>query len=284
MAVRLPRGTVPTVLLAAFALLTAAPLVWMTSVSLMPKGATASFPPPFWPDRPTLANYRELLFAHPGPYGTFTSYRIVPAIANSLALATMATVLALGLSAPAGYAFAKLRFAGRARLLQALLALVVVPTQVAMLPLFLMLKWAGLVNTYAGVLAPGLAGVYGVLFVRQATLAIPDEMLDAARLDGASEWRIFTAVVLPLLRPVLVTLALFTFLASWSDFLWPLIAITDQRLYTLPVALAAISREHGGDVELMMAGAVVTTAPVLLLFLMLQRYYFTGILGGSVKA
>ncbi|WP_242141272.1 ABC transporter permease subunit, partial [Sphingomonas sp. TREG-RG-20F-R18-01] len=109
----------------------------------------------------------------------------------------------------------------------------------------------------AGVLAPWLAGVYGVLFIRQATLAIPDEMLDAARIDGASEARIFLSVVLPLLRPVVVTLALFAFLASWSDFLWPLIAITDQQHYTLPVALAAISREHGGDTELMMAGAVV---------------------------
>lgn len=277
------RAAAPGVLVAALALATAAPLVWMVNVSLMAKGAAASFPPPFWPDHPSLANYRELLFARPGAGGASTSYRILPALLNSAALATLATLLGLGLTLPAGYAFAKLRFAGRARLLQAMLALGVVPTQVAMLPLFLLLKWAGLVNTYLGVLAPGLAGVYGVLFVRQATLAIPDEMLDAARVDGAGEWRIFTRVVLPLLTPAVVTLALFTFLASWSDFLWPLIVITDQQLYTLPVALAAISREHGGDVELMMAGAVITTAPVLLLFLALQRYYFSGMLGGGIK-
>ena len=269
--------------MAALALATAVPLLWMVNVSLMPKGAAASFPPPFWPAHPTLGNYRELLFAHPGANGGSTSYHILPAIMNSAALATMATLLGLMLTVPAGYAFAKLHFGGRARLLQALLALAVVPAQVAMLPLFLMLKWVGLVNSYAGVLAPGLAGVYGVLFVRQATLAIPDEMLDAARMDGASEWRIFRHVVLPLLKPIVVTLALFTFLASWSDFLWPLIAITDQRLYTLPVALAAISREHGGDTELMMAGAMITTAPVLLLFLGLQRYYFSGVLGGGIK-
>lgn len=277
------RGIARTLLVAALALVTTAPLVWMVSVSLMPKGAATTFPPPFWPDHPTLANYRELLFAHVDASGGSTSYRIVPAILNSVALATLATLLGLGLTLPAGYAFAKLRFTGRAALLQALLALAVVPAQVAMLPLFLMLKWVGLVNTYAGVLAPGLAGVYGVLFVRQAVLAIPDEMLDAARVDGAGEWRIFTGIVLPLLKPVVVTLALFTFLASWSDFLWPLIAITDQSLYTLPVALAAIAREHARDTELMMAGAVVTTAPVLLLFLMLQRYYFSGVLGGGVK-
>jgi multiple sugar transport system permease protein len=277
------RGTLRTALAAAFALATAAPLVWMVNVSLMPKGAAAARPPPFWPHPATLANYRELLLPHPSVTGAFTDYRIGAAFFNSLALATLATVLGLALCVPAGYAFAKLRFAGRARLLQALLALAVVPSQVAMLPLFLMLRWAHLVNTYAGVLAPGLAGVYGVLLVRQAALAIPDEMLDAARLDGASETRIFTAVVAPLLRPMVVTLALFTFLASWSDFLWPLIAITDQKMFTLPVALAAISREHGGDVELMMAGAVVTTAPVLLLFLVLQRYYFDGMLSGGLK-
>ncbi len=277
------RGLLRTLVVVVFALVTAAPLLWMVNVSLMPKGAAASFPPPFWPAAPTLANYGELLFAHPSATGGSTSYKIMPAIANSAALATLATLIGLGLTVPAGYAFAKLRFTGRARLLQGMLALVIVPAQVAMLPLFLMLKSVGLVNTYAGVLAPGLAGVYGVLFIRQATLAIPDEMLDAARVDGASEWRIFTNVVLPLLRPVVMTLALFTFLASWSDFLWPLIAISDQNMYTLPVALAAISREHGGDVELMMAGAVVTTAPVLLLFIALQRYYFNGMLSGGVK-
>ena len=277
------KGLVRTLLVAALALAVAVPLLWMVNVSLMPKGSATSYPPPFWPAQATLANYRELLFAHPGPGGSSTSYKILPAFLNSVALASLATLLGLGLTVPAGYAFAKLNFAGRGRLLQALLALAVVPAQVAMLPLFLMLKWVGLLNSYWGVLVPGVAGVYGVLFVRQATLAIPDEMLDAARIDGASEWRIFIVIVLPLLRPVVVTLGLFTFLASWSDFLWPLIAITDQNLYTLPVALAAISREHAGDVELMMAGAVVTTAPVLVIFVALQRYYFRGMLGGGIK-
>lgn len=269
-------------LVAAFALLTAAPLVWMVSVSLMPKGTASGIHPVFWPHDPTLANYRELLLPHVTGDAE-TDYKILPALRNSLLLAILATALGLALTLPAGYAFAKLRFRGRERLLRLFLALVVVPAQVGMLPLFLMLRWVGLVNSYAGVLAPGLAAVYGVLFVRQATLAMPDEMLDAARVDGASEWRIFRAIVLPLLRPAVVTLALFTFLASWNDFLWPLIIISDQRLYTLPVALAVISREHGHDTELMMAGAVVTTLPVMLVFLVLQRYYFRGVLGGGLK-
>ena len=267
-----------------FALITAIPFLWMIAVSLMPPGEANGFPPPLWPRHPTLANYYQLLLPHTtAGTGATTDYKIVPAILNSLALALLSTILGLALTVPAGYAFAKLHFTGRALLLKSLLALVVVPAQVAMLPLFLMLKWAGLVNSYAAVLAPGLAGIYGVLFVRQATLALPDEMLDAARIDGASEWRIFTSIVLPLLKPVIVTLALFAFLGSWSDFLWPLIVLTDQQLYTLPVALAAMSREHSQDTELMMAGAVVTMLPVLAVFLSLQRYYFTGVLGGSLK-
>nr|WP_239024645.1 carbohydrate ABC transporter permease [Sphingomonas corticis] len=261
---------------------TVAPLLWMVLVSFMPRGASSAFPPPLWPVRWTWENYHELL-ARREYDGVFFDYRIVPALLNSLFVAGVSTLLGLLLTVPAGYAFAKLRFRGRERLLQLLIASLVVPGQVAMLPLFLIFKELGLVNSYAGVILPSLAGIFAILFVRQATLSIPDEMLDAARLDGASEGRIFVSIVLPLLAPVTVTLALFMFLGSWNDFLWPLIVLADQHLYTLPVAVAAISREHAADGELMMAAAVVTTMPVLLLFLALQRYYMTGLLGGSVK-
>ena len=276
------RGLAANIAVAAFALVTTAPLAWMVAVSLMAKGEAARFPPPLVPSHPTLANYRELLLGT-RVQGVLLDYHVLRALWNSLALATLAAGLSLLISVPAGYAFARLRFRGRAGLFQALLAAVVIPGQVAWLPLFLMLRWAGLVNSYAGVLAPGLAAIFGTLLVRQAALSIPSAMLDAGRLDGASEVQVFVRVVLPLLRPVIVTLALFAFLASWSDFLWPLIVLGDQRLYTLPVALAAISREHVQDVELLMAGAVVTTAPVLLIFLALQRHYIGGMLNGAVK-
>ena len=130
---------------------------------------------------------------------------------------------------------------------------------------------------------PWLAGIFGIFLVRQYALSVPDEMIEAGRVDGASEWQIFLRIVLPILRPVLVTLALFVFLGSWNDFIWPLIVLSDQSLYTLPVALAALSREHVQDNELMMAGSVVTTLPVLILFLALQRYYLSGLTAGSVK-
>lgn len=279
---RRARAILANTLIAGITLLTTLPLVWMVLVSFMPRGASSAFPPPLWPSHWTLDNYHELL-ARRLIDGAWFDYRIMPALWNSVIVATASTLLGLLLTVPAGYAFAKLRFRGRERLLQLLIACLVVPGQIAMLPLFLIFKELGLVNSYAGVILPSLAGIFAVLFVRQATLSIPDEMLDAARLDGASEARIFVSVVLPLLAPVTVTLAVFLFLGSWNDFLWPLIVLADQHKYTLPVAVAAIGREHAADGELMMAAAVVTTLPVLLIFLALQRYYITGLLGGSVK-
>ena len=255
------------------ALVSLAPLLWMVSVSFMPAGEASRFPPPLLPSSATLDNYHEM-FARTGMARNF---------ANSVLVSVAITLGSLLFNTLAGYAFAKLRFAGRERVFQLLLAALVIPAQVAMLPLFLLMKQLGLVNTYAGVVVPALAGVFGIFLVRQYARSIPDELLEAARIDGAGEWRIFFQIVLPMLKPVLVTLAIFTFMAAWNDFMWPLIVLTDQAHYTLPVALASLSREHIMDVEMMMAGAVVTVVPVLLLFLLLQRYYIQGLLLGSVK-
>lgn len=259
--------------LLAAAVVTLCPLLWMVSVSFMSPGEASSFPPPFWPREATLANYHEL-FARAGMGRSFV---------NSLILAIAATLLSLTFNVMAGYAFAKLRFAGRDRIFKLLLGALVIPGQVAMIPLFLMLKNMGLVNSYMGVLIPSLANVFGIFLVRQYALSFPDELIEAARIDGAGELRIFRSIVLPVLKPILVTLAIFTFLGSWNDFLWPLIVLTDKDLHTLPVALASLSREHVQDSELMMAGSVLTVLPVLVLFLVLQRYYIQGLLAGSIK-
>jgi multiple sugar transport system permease protein len=258
------------VLAAVFAL---GPLLWMLSVSFMQPGESNALPPPLLPARPTLHHYQQLL-AQTG---------ILRYFANSLVVAGAVTCCSLLFNLMAGYAFAKLKFRGRERLFQALLAALVIPGQVAMMPLFLMLKQLGLVNTWAGVVLPGMAGVFGIYLVRQYARSLPDALLEAARMDGAGEWRIFWLIVLPMLRPVIVTLAVFGFLGSWNDFMWPLIVLTDADLHTLPVAVAALSREHVADGELMMAGAVVTVLPVLLLFLALQKHYLGGLLVGSVK-
>jgi multiple sugar transport system permease protein len=257
-------------LLATFALF---PLLWMVSVSLMAPGEASQFPPPLLPAEPGLDAYRAL----------FATTGIARYFLNSLIVATLATLLSLTFNTAAGYAFAKLRFKGRDRLFQLLLAALVIPAQVTMLPLFLMLKQFGLINSFAGVLVPLVTSIFGIFLVRQYALSIPDELLEAARVDGASEGRIFVQIALPVLIPILITLALFSFLAAWNDFMWPLIVLSDQNLYTLPVALAALSREHVQDNEMMMAGSVLTIVPVLLLFLALQRYYLQGLLAGSVK-
>jgi len=259
--------------LVAIALVTLFPLLWMVAASLMAPGEASASPPPLVPSSPTLASYREL----------FTRANVARNLANSLGLALAATALSLTFNVAAGYAFAKLRFTGRDLAWKLLLGVMLVPAQVAMIPLFLLLKQVGLINSYAGVLAPSVANVFGIFLVRQYAQTIPDELLEAARIDGAGELRIFRSIVLPVLRPILVTLAMFAFLGAWNDFLWPLIVLTDDARQTLPVALAALSREHGGDNELMMAGAVITIVPVLAVFLALQRHYLHGLLTGSVK-
>jgi multiple sugar transport system permease protein len=261
------------VALVVFGVMSLAPLLWMLSASFMATGEAATFPPPLLPRSPTLAHYRDL-------FGRLALGRYA---FNSALVATVTTVGALAINTTAGYAFAKLRFRGRDRLFRALAAGLAIPVQVGMLPLFLLIKQLGLINTYGGVIIPGLATIFGIFLVRQYALAIPDDLLDAARIDGASEARVFWSVVLPTVRPILATLALWTFLATWNDFMWPLIVLSDDLKYTLPVALAGLSGEYAQDIELMMAGAVVTVLPVLVLFLMLQRYYVEGVTEGSVK-
>ena len=128
-----------------------------------------------------------------------------------------------------------------------------------------------------------MASIFGIFLIRQFAMSIPDSLLEAARMDGAGDFRVYWSVVLPLCKPILLTLAIFTFMGTWNDFLWPLIVMTDDSMYTLPVALANMSGEHVQDTELMMAGAVLTVLPVLVLFAALQRYYLSGIMAGSVK-
>jgi multiple sugar transport system permease protein len=249
------------------------PLAWMAAVSLMAPGEASTFPPPLWPRHATLVNYRDLL-ARAG---------LARALANSVLLTATVTSISVAVNVAAGYAFAKLPFPGRDRIFRLLVAALVIPAQVAMVPLFLLLKPLGLVNTYGGVIVPAMASIFGIFLVRQYALGIPGDVLEAARIDGAGELRIFTAIVVPVLKPIIVTLAVFTLLGTWNDFMWPLIVLSDQDLYTLPVALASLAREHVQDNEFMMAGAVVTTVPVLAVFLALQRAYIRGLMAGSVK-
>ncbi|MEO8033060.1 MAG: carbohydrate ABC transporter permease [Acidobacteriota bacterium] len=249
------------------------PLFWMVSASFMTSGEATTFPPHLVPHAATLDQYRQL----------FQRLKIGQAFFSSAVIAIVVTMFSVLFSSMAGYAFAKLRFRGRERTFGLLLVALVIPPQVGMLPLFLMMKKLHLVNSYWGAIIPSLATVFGIFLIWQFMLAIPQELLEAARIDGASEFRIYWSVVLPLARPILATLATFMFMSTWNDFMWPLIILSDQSHYTLPVSIANLVGEHVQDVELMMASSVLTVIPVLLLFIVLQRYYIAGLMMGSVK-
>jgi multiple sugar transport system permease protein len=255
---------------AAIALL---PLAWMLSASLMPAGEANLYPPRFVPSRVTFEHYVAL----------FQRLEIGRYLLNSAIIALAVTAISLVVNSMAGYAFAKLRFRHRDRIFRLLMTGLVIPVQIGMLPLFLLLREIGLINTYWGVIIPTMASIFGIFLIRQYTLAVPDELIDAARVDGASEFRIYRSIIVPVIRPILATLAIWTFLSTWNDFMWPLIVLSDDTMYTLPVALANLVGERAGDTELMMAGSVLTLLPVMLVFLALQRYYVEGITLGSVK-
>ena len=261
------------VLLVLLAAATIAPLLWMIAASFMHTGQASTFPPSFVPKNPTLNQYVELL----------TRLNLSRYVFNSAFLALAVTCISLLVNSMAGYAFAKYRFAGRDKIFKLLISSMIIPAQVTMLPLFLMLNRLGLVNTYFGIIIPGMASIFGIFLIRQYALSIPDSLIEAARMDGGGDFRIYWSVILPLCRPILITLAIFTFMGTWNDFLWPLIIMSDDSMYTLPVALANLSGEHVQDTELMMAGAVLTVLPVLVLFAALQKYYISGIMAGGVK-
>lgn len=249
------------------------PMLWMISASLMPAGQASTYPPRLFPKDVTFDHYVAL----------FTRLDLGRSLLNSATIAVTVTAISIIINSMAGYAFAKLRFRGRDGLFRVLAAGLVIPVQVSMLPLFLLMKQLGLINSYWGVIIPGMASIFGIFLIRQYAQSIPDDLLDAARMDGAGELRIYTSIVLPTIVPILATMAIWTFLSTWNDFMWPLIVLSDDAKWTLPVALANLSGEHVQDTELMMAGSVLTILPVMMVFLFLQRYYIQGVMVGSVK-
>ena len=254
-------------------LVTLAPFIWMVSASFMYDGHASVYPPRFFPDKFTFDQYTAL----------FSRLNIMRNLLNSLCISILVTGISLIFNSMAGYAFAKYRFKGKNKLFNLLLSSMIIPAQVTMLPLFLMLKEFGFINTYMALIIPGLANIFGIFLIRQYALSIPDSLIESARLDGASDFQIYWKIILPLAVPILVTLAIFTFMGTWNDFLWPLIALNDSSMYTLPVTLANLMGEHTKDPELMMAGSVLTILPVIIVFLVLQKYYIKGIMMGSVK-
>ncbi|MEV4534108.1 carbohydrate ABC transporter permease [Asanoa sp. NPDC049518] len=250
------------------------PFVWMALSSLKPEGEIRSVPPTWLPETWTLDNFRDLFSRLDFPLFFFNSAFVAVAV-------TLGNLLFCSL---VGYALAKLRYPGKKVLFLAVLGMLMVPGMVTFVPQFVLVSNMGLTNSYAGLILPFLVGPFGVFLMRQFLQSIPDDLIEAARVDGAGEFRIFARVVLPLCRPALATLGILTFLASWNNFLWPLVVASTEDKYTLPVALALYSiGQNRTDFGLLLAGAVVVVVPVLIVFLLLQRHFMRGIATTGLK-
>lgn len=243
------------------------PFMWMVSAAFKPLDEVIRVPPTWLPEQPTLDNFTQGFRQFP-----FWRYFF-----NSLVVSGIVVLGVLFTSTTAGYAFAKFSFPGRDFLFILFLASLMVPFQVRMIPLFLLTDRLGLVDTLAGVAYPWLFDAFGVFLMRQFIRTIPDELIEAARIDGASEPRIFFTVILPLVRPAVAALAIFTFVASWEEFLWPLIVSNSDRSRTLPVGLQVFNEQYGANIHWQMAVALVASLPMIFLFLFFQRQFIRGI-------
>lgn len=257
------------VLLAAGALVMVLPFFWMVNASLMSAGEIQAQPPVWLPSTPQFDNYGRLLDVMPLPrlYG------------NSLFVTVGTTLGVLATSSLAGFAFAKYQFPGKNLLFMAILATMMIPSFVTLIPVFYIVRQLGWINTYQGLMVPGMISAYGIFLMRQFISTLPDELLDAARIDGASEPRIYFSLILPLITPALATLGTFTFIGSWNAFLWPLLIINDRNLQTLPLGLNALRTfaSEARNLDLLMAGTTLSVLPSLFLFIFLQRYFTRGI-------
>jgi ABC-type glycerol-3-phosphate transport system permease component len=250
------------------------PFLWMLLSSLKPFeeifGGNG-----FLPEHPTLSNYSSF----------FEQRNAARAIWNSFFIATASTALSLFLCAMGGYGFAKFRFPGRRFLFAFVIATLAVPFAAVLVPLFVMMRntfhW---VDTPWPLIIPTAANAFGIFFMRQFMLAIPNDLLDAARIDGASEFRIFLRIVLPVCRPALISLGLILFIASWNNLLWPLVILYSENEWTLPLTLRSLQGPPGRTpYDVLMAGSVISTIPMVILFLVFQRRLVAGVMAGTVK-
>jgi multiple sugar transport system permease protein/alpha-1,4-digalacturonate transport system permease protein len=249
------------------------PLYWMFATAVRPRSEVFEPIVSLVPQVLTWQNFNTI----------WARYPIVTWVLNSTFIAVVAVVLTVSANLLCGYVFAKFRFWGRDILFFAILGALMIPIQVILVPEFLVVSWMGLLNSPWGVILPRAAEAFGVFMVRQFMVSIPDDLIEAARLDGASEFRIFRRIVLPLSKPIIAVLVIFTFMWRWNDFAWPLVVLTDQTMFTLPLGLNLLRGEANPDWGGVMALALVSLLPMLLIFLIFQRYLVQGIASTGLK-
>ncbi len=261
-----------TILLALLSLL---PLYWMIIGSFKIQTNAMAVPPEFWPSNPTLENWERLLFGSSPTWRWF---------ANSFVVASLSAMFAVLTSALAGYSFGKKVFPGRNFLFWLIIITMMLPKQISLIPLFILMRRLDWFNTYQGLIVPWVAYPFGIFLFKQYMQSIPSELLDAARIDGAGELRTFFGIVLPLSKPAVGALAIFAFVAAWNDFLWQLILVTKETMFTLPVGVSKlVSSLTSFNLGLAMAGATFAFVPMLIVFLLFQDYFVKGITLGGVK-
>ncbi len=254
------------------ALITAFPFIWMIATSVKPQSESLTYPPTIFPKAPTLEYFTRLFVEL--DFGTYLVNTILVVLIGFVGLIFMSM---------AGYAFSKFEFPGKRWMFFLVLATLMIPVQVTMIPTYLILNSMHLTNTLVGIALPTLVSGFGIFLFRQFMSTIPTEMLEAARLDGAGEFRTFLQIVLPLSKPILAVQAVLTFIAGWNSFLWPLIIASDQKLYTLSVGLSLLNKQIAVNPPLQMAAASVMVIPILIVFIVLQRYVIQGFALSGLK-
>ncbi|MGH2534375.1 MAG: carbohydrate ABC transporter permease [Thermomicrobiales bacterium] len=249
------------------------PFLWMLATSLKPPESVLTIPPRIIPRDATFESYRAVI-------DTFPMLRI---LGNSVLVTTITVIAQLATCSLSAYAFARMRWRGRDALFMLYLATMMIPGLVTITPLFILMSKLGWVNTYQGLILPGIVSAFGTFLMRQAMLGVPREYEEAAFLDGANHWTVFSSIVLPMVRPSLATLAVFATMGTWNDFLWPLFITSDERLMTLTVGLSALQGRYSSDWNMIMAGAVISVVPIVLVFLAAQRAFVNGVVTSGLK-
>lgn len=249
------------------------PFLWMVSTSLKENQFVLSMPPEFFPTEPTLGSYQQLLDLL--PFGRM--------MLNSFLVAIVVTIGQIISGSMAAYVFARMHFRGRDVIFLAYLATMMIPTQVTIVPLFILMRYLGWLNSYQGIITPMVFTAFGTFLLRQSFLTIPTELEEAAFIDGASHWTVFWKIIMPVSRPALATLAVFAFMQAWNAYLWPLFVINDESMMTLPVGLALLHGRYLTEWNLVMAGAVVTVIPMLIIYLLAQDYFVKGVVTSGLK-
>ena len=261
-------------LLGAIALAMLLPLLWLVSTAFKsPTEDIFQFPPRLIPAQPTLENFVKVWNSN--PFGQY--------LFNSVLVAVLTVALNLLFCSLAAYPLARLKFRGREAIFSLIVSTILIPFQIVMIPLYILAVNLGLRNTYLGLIFPAIASAFGIFLLRQAFQGVPKELEEAARMDGCSELGIWWFVMLPSIRPALVTLTIFVFIGSWSDFLWPLILLDQPQYYTLPLGVAKLAGAFSLDWRLIAAGSVISIAPILFFFLLMQRYIVPTDAGSGVK-